>query len=90
MFCFLCGRGPVDLCTSLQGKLRGHDQLINLVLESCHERVFSTTAPVEQVPLGLYIIRGDNVAVVGEMDEEADSAVDLSKVRGCPLGPVVH
>ena len=61
-------------------------------MEGCHERVYSSTAPVEQVPLGLYIVRGDNVAIIGELDEDVDSAVDLAKVRikGRPLGPVKH
>lgn len=46
------------LCT---GTLKGFDQTINLVLEDAHERIFSHTQGVEQVPLGLYLIRGDNV-----------------------------
>ena len=31
------------------------------MLEESHERVFSMQTGVEQVPLGLYIIRGDNM-----------------------------
>lgn len=45
----------------LVGFLRGFDQTVNLVLDECHERVYSKDAPVEQVILGLYIVRGDNV-----------------------------
>lgn len=44
----------------LQGVLRGFDQLTNVIMENCHERVYSASG-VEQVMLGLYIIRGDNV-----------------------------
>lgn len=44
-----------------KGNLRGADQTINLVLEDCHERVYNPEGGVERVPLGLYIIRGDNV-----------------------------
>lgn len=51
---------PVSLA---QGFLRGFDQTVNLILDECHERVYSQTAGVEQVVLGLYIIRGDNVYV---------------------------
>ena len=47
-----------------QGNLRGFDQTINLILDESHERVFSLTAGVEQVVLGLYIIRGDNMYVI--------------------------
>jgi U6 snRNA-associated Sm-like protein LSm8 len=45
---------------------------------------------VEQVPLGLYIIRGDNIAVVGEVDAEKDAALDLSSILAPPLPPVTH
>jgi len=43
--------------------LKGFDQTINLILDESHERVYSTTSGVEQVVLGLHIIRGDNVLV---------------------------
>ena len=69
----------------LQGVLRGYDQETNLILDQCHERVYSTKvrpatdlvagctlprlqltyldiqAGVEQLMLGLYMIRGDNM-----------------------------
>lgn len=48
-------------CFMMQGTLKGFDQVINLVLDESHERVFSTVSGVDQVILGLYIIRGDNV-----------------------------
>jgi hypothetical protein len=38
--------------------LKGFDQTINLILDESHERVFSSTSGVEQVVLGLYVIRG--------------------------------
>lgn len=44
-----------------QGTLKGFDQTINLILDESHERVFSSSQGVEQVVLGLYIVRGDNV-----------------------------
>mmetsp|Transcript_21282 Transcript_21282/g.59160 ORF Transcript_21282/g.59160 Transcript_21282/m.59160 type:complete len:99 (-) Transcript_21282:384-680(-) len=72
------------------GILRGYDQTNNLIIDECHERVYSTKVGVEQLVLGLYIIRGDNVAVVGELDEELDAQVDLSAIRAAPLKPVSH
>ena len=45
----------------LKGTLKGFDQTINLILDESHERVYSTNQGVEQVVLGLHIIRGDNV-----------------------------
>mmetsp|Transcript_4688 Transcript_4688/g.13902 ORF Transcript_4688/g.13902 Transcript_4688/m.13902 type:complete len:97 (+) Transcript_4688:128-418(+) len=75
---------------NLVGHLRGYDQTTNLVLDECHERVFSPDSGVEQVVLGLYIVRGDNIAIIGELDQELDAQVDLSMVRAAPLKPVVH
>jgi U6 snRNA-associated Sm-like protein LSm8 len=115
------------------GVLRGCDQTNNLVLEDCHERMFSPQARgahrgkcwfrlgclwlvlcnsfcqhktarnadthvspcpcqsgVEQVPLGLYFVRGDNVAIVGEVDEDLDANTDLSALRAQPLRPIRH
>lgn len=45
---------------------------------------------MEQISLGLKIIRGDNVSVIGLVDEAVEHSVDFSKVRGEPLNPVVH
>ncbi|CAB3409557.1 unnamed protein product [Caenorhabditis bovis] len=70
------------------GLLKGFDQLVNLVLEDAHERIYSETRGVDTVPLGLYIIRGENVAVVGEVDEEIDKRIDLENVKAAPLAPI--
>ncbi|XP_055593213.1 U6 snRNA-associated Sm-like protein LSm8 [Uranotaenia lowii] len=72
------------------GTLKGFDQTINLILDESHERVYSMTAGIEQVVLGLHIIRGDNVAVVGQLDESIDSKLDFSTIHGLPLDPVTH
>jgi len=72
------------------GTLKGFDQTINIILDESHERVFSTTSGIEQIVLGLHIIRGDNIAVIGQIDDTVDSRMDFSSIRGEPLGPVVH
>ncbi|XP_064399524.1 U6 snRNA-associated Sm-like protein LSm8 isoform X2 [Halichondria panicea] len=72
------------------GTLKGFDQTINLILSASHERVFSSGIGIEVVQLGLYIIRGDNIAVVGEVDEEMEAELNLSEIRAEPLNPVVH
>mmetsp|Transcript_5949 Transcript_5949/g.17695 ORF Transcript_5949/g.17695 Transcript_5949/m.17695 type:complete len:101 (+) Transcript_5949:40-342(+) len=85
---------PVHVITSdgrnILGVLKGFDQKTNVVLEGSHERVFSEDAPVEQVPLGLYVVRGDNIALIGEVDEELDADVDLAALYAQPLKAVVH
>jgi U6 snRNA-associated Sm-like protein LSm8 len=70
--------------------LKGFDQTVNVILENSHERVYSSASGVEQVSLGLYIIRGDNIAVIGEIDEEMDSTLDLTEIRAEPLNAIVH
>ncbi|CAG9861594.1 unnamed protein product [Phyllotreta striolata] len=72
------------------GTLKGFDQTINIILDESHERVYSTTTGVEQVMLGLHIIRGDNVALIGLIDEEIDNRLNLSSIKAEPLNPVVH
>ena len=46
--------------------------------------------PPPQVMLGLYIVRGDNIACVGEIDEEVDAELVLDDIFAEPLKAVVH
>ncbi|KMZ59617.1 N-alpha-acetyltransferase 38, NatC auxiliary subunit [Zostera marina] len=75
---------------NIVGILKGFDQATNIILDESHERVYSTREGVQQLVLGLYIIRGDNISVVGELDEDLDSNLDLSTVKAHPLKPVIH
>ena len=49
------------------GILRSFDQFANLVLEDALERIIMGTLFCE-IPLGLYIIRGENVVLLGEIE----------------------
>ncbi|KAJ1678666.1 hypothetical protein EV182_003585 [Spiromyces aspiralis] len=64
------------------GTLSGFDYSTNVIVEKCQERIFSTDEPVEVVELGLYLIRGDDISVIGRIDGEKDAALDLEKLRG--------
>lgn len=72
------------------GILRGFDKSVNLVLEKAKERIYSADKGVVLTDLGLYVIRGDNIAVAGKMDEDEDAKRDLGQVRARPLKEVVH
>jgi len=50
--------------------------------------VYSATQGVEQVVLGLHIVRGDNICVVGEIDEDIDQRLDLHNIKAEPLNAV--
>ena len=63
------------------------------VLKSAVERVINTQddpEPSTEVPLGLYIVRGDNVCTIGLVDEELDASIDWTKVKGEAIGGVKH
>ncbi|ORZ16985.1 hypothetical protein BCR42DRAFT_413696 [Absidia repens] len=71
----------------LVGTLRGTDQTSNVILEKCEERVFSSTG-TEVNPLGLYLIRGDNICTVGLLDTEKEQDMDITQIKAEPLGPL--
>ncbi|KAL4786114.1 hypothetical protein BJX76DRAFT_322586 [Aspergillus varians] len=70
---------------TLLGTLLSTDQLTNLVLLDTIERIIRTPddpEPSSQIEHGLYLIRGDNVVVCGEVDEAIDKDIDWAKVKG--------
>merc|ERR1712183_355453 len=60
---------PVSVVTNdgrvIFGTLTGMDQHINIVLGGSKERVYGGDNGVEEVVLGHFIVRGDNIAMVG-------------------------
>jgi len=53
------------------GVLRSFDQFANVVLEGALERIMVGELFCD-LPLGLYIIRGENVVLIGELDLERE------------------
>lgn len=51
----------------LLGILRSFDQFANAVLEGACERIIVGDLYCD-IPLGLYVIRGENVVLIGELD----------------------
>ena len=43
-----------------------------------------------QIVLGLHIVRGDNICIVGEIDEDIDQRLDLHNIKAEPLNSVSH
>ncbi|KAE9551709.1 hypothetical protein FO519_005073 [Halicephalobus sp. NKZ332] len=71
------------------GTLEGYDQATNLIIRDARERVFSATDGFKEVPLGgIFGIRGDNVAMVAEVDEDLDSQIDYESTRCNPPAPI--
>lgn len=58
---------------------------MNLVLSRSHERIFSSSQGVQVQQLGLHVIRGDNVAIIGKIEEDLESEIDFEKCMAEPL-----
>ena len=57
----------------LLGTLRSFDQFANLVLERTLERVVAVSSKLyADVPLGLYVVRGENVVLLGRLGDGID------------------
>lgn len=78
---------------TLTGLLLSCDQLTNLVLSQTVERIIRPPDDPEEsreIEHGVYLIRGENVAVVGLVDEELDRTINWNEVRGSVIGAVRH
>lgn len=58
---------------------RSFDQFANLVLEGAIERIVVGSLYAED-PLGLYVVRGENVVLLGDIDGAEDLPSVLQKV----------
>ncbi|KAF8348680.1 Sm-like ribonucleoprotein [Amanita rubescens] len=73
---------------AIVGKMAGYDQRSNVVISECKERVYSIEEGVEEIPLGLYLVKGDMIILIGEIDDAIDQSVDLSTIRAEPIPPI--
>jgi hypothetical protein len=63
------------------------------VLSNASERIIreeDDSEASEEIPLGLYLVRGDNVCSVGLVDEKLDDSIDWTRVKGSAIGGVKH
>jgi U6 snRNA-associated Sm-like protein LSm8 len=63
------------------------------VLNNAVERIIRTPDDLEpsaQVPLGLYLVRGDNVCSIGLVDEALDDSINWTEVKGSAIGGIKH
>uniref|UniRef100_A0A7S3JX99 U6 snRNA-associated Sm-like protein LSm1 n=1 Tax=Aureoumbra lagunensis TaxID=44058 RepID=A0A7S3JX99_9STRA len=68
----------------LVGIMRSFDQFSNLVLEETFERRVvvsaSGTSHYGDIPLGLYVVRGDAVILLGEVDADIEESESYPKL----------
>lgn len=72
------------------GTLSGSDAVGSIVLQNSTERIFSPDEGVEEVPLGLYILRGDSICLVGQVDVDKDKGIDWEGVKAEPIAETRH
>ncbi|ESN97443.1 hypothetical protein HELRODRAFT_102128 [Helobdella robusta] len=65
---------------TLIGYLRSIDQFANLVLQQTIERIY-VGDKFGDIPRGIFIVRGENVVLLGEIDPELESMTKLTKVN---------
>lgn len=70
----------------LHGVLRSYDQFANLVLENTYERIYHQNLFAERHH-GLFLIRGENVVLMGEIDLDKEDDVPLKQVEYHLLEP---
>eukprot|EP00752_Nemacystus_decipiens_P012679 g11232.t1 len=63
----------------LVGVMRSYDQFSNIVLEDTHERHFVGDM-FGDIALGLYLVRGDALVLMGELDPALEETPRLKKV----------
>jgi len=68
----------------LIGILRTFDQFANIVLEETIERIYLSDTFGEK-NIGLFLIRGENVVFLGEIDEAKDQMTVNSKLKKIPF-----
>lgn len=64
---------------TLIGFLRSIDQFANLVLQHTIERIH-VGKKYGDIPRGIFVIRGDNVVLLGEIDRDNEGTSTLEKV----------
>jgi U6 snRNA-associated Sm-like protein LSm8 len=69
------------------GVFEGYDHSTNLILSETQERVIVPVEEGESIvdDLGLFVIRGDLVVCVGDVDESLDQSIDWTKVHGVTI-----
>lgn len=66
-----------------EGTLEGFDNSTNIVLSSCVEHItYDDDEENQSISLGIYLMRGGNVACIGETEGEVDFTKIKAKLKG--------
>ena len=72
-----------------EGILVGYDKSTILILSNCIERIIYSKDDEEgenqEIPLGVYIMRGNEIVCVGEIDDELYKSINWETLKGHAL-----
>lgn len=71
------------------GVLRSFDQFANLVLEHAVERIIVGNL-YSDIPLGIYLLRGENLVLMGQVDPDKDVPPGLTLVSEAEIRQAVR
>lgn len=77
----LAGISLLSAAAGSQGVMAGYDQKSNVVLSDSKERVYSVEDGVEEIPLGLYLVKGDQMCASLMPHNELDSHARLQSAH---------
>ncbi|CCG81880.1 U6 snRNA-associated Sm-like protein LSm1 [Taphrina deformans PYCC 5710] len=66
--------------TKLFGVLRSFDQYGNLVLQDSYQRIYVDESYAD-VPKGVYLVRGENVVLMGELDIDEEDNIKQTRIE---------
>jgi len=72
------------------GILKSFDQRMNIILGECSEQVYTAEGQaMHEEPVGVYFVRGDNIALVGQVDPIMEkNCIESGCLKGAPLPPM--
>ena len=68
--------------------MKSFDQMMNIVVDECTERIYSEDQEIIEHKLGLFLIRGENICMIGEIDPELEQTIDYANVKAAPFNPI--
>lgn len=71
------------------GVLRSFDQFANLVLEHAVERIIVGNV-YSDIPLGIYLLRGENLVLMGQVDPDKEVPPGLTSVTEAEIRQAVR
>ena len=75
---------------TFKGTLKSFDQRMNTILGNCVEHVYIKEGePMQEEPLGVYMVRGDNIALISPIDKDLDNVAKENGIfKGKPIAPI--